>query len=129
MKKISAVILILMLLNIFRFGHGSFPASAHEEMESDSAIHEMPVSDNCSLIVMQIRQLVYSLKQNTKEMSSLQLPVAATSEKTENRQMQPVNEQRLKFLQDRTASLRHQIDMKELQLESCNQKPDISHGR
>jgi hypothetical protein len=122
MKKLSAWILLL----VFTFGYGNFLAFAHDEEESDSAIHEMPASDNCSLIIMQIRQLVYSLKQYDQEISSLQPPGDSTVKNNENKEQQQEYEQQLKLLQEKASSLRNQIDMKEQQLESCNQRPDAS---
>lgn len=125
MKKLSAWILLL----VFTFGYGNFLAFAHDEEESDSAIHEMPASDNCSLIIMQIRQLVYYLKQNAKEISSLQPPGDSTAENDENKEQQQKYEQQLKALQKKEADIRHQVDLKEQQLDTCSQKPKTSEDK
>ena len=118
MKKISAWILLLGLLTILQFGYGNSPAFAHEEEESESAIHEMPASDNCALIIMQIRQLVYALKQNAREIALLQPSGDATTVNEENREQPQEDEQQLKLLQEKEFSLRHRIDVKEQQLEA-----------
>jgi hypothetical protein len=126
MKKISAWILLLGLLTILQFGYGNSPAFAHEKEESESAIHEMPASDNCALIIMQIRQLVYALKQNARKIALLQPSGDATTVNEENREQPQEDEQQLKLLQEKEFSLRHRIDVKEQQLEACNQKSDTS---
>ena len=115
--------MLILLLFCSGFGYGNSPAFANEEEESDSSIHEMPASDNCSLIIMQIRQLVYALKETKREISSL-LPPA-----DDNKGQQQEYEQQLKALQEKEADLRHQVDLKEQQLDTCSQKSEASENK
>jgi chromosome segregation ATPase len=122
MKKLSAWMFVLLLI-CFGFRYGNSLAFANEEEESDSSIHEMPASDNCSLIIMQIRQLVYTLNQTKRDLSSLQPPADGDKEQ------QQEYEQQLKALQEKEADLRHRVDLKEQQLDTCSQKPETSEDK
>ena len=128
MKKIIALILLLVAVFVLHFDYNKSSSAYAQEEESDSSIHEMPASDKCSLIIMQIRQLVYSLKQTKKEISSFMPPADSTLKNEENKEQQEY-EQNLKHLQEKESALQQQIDIKEQQLETCGQRPEDSQEK
>jgi len=76
---------------------------------------------------MNIRQLAFELKESVKEKFRLkQSPKASPENIAHEGQQLNEYEQRLKMLQEKIASLRTLISMKELKLESCLQNSDKS---
>lgn len=115
MKKILAIISLAAACSACA-GYQAFA----QQNGSDSAVHEMPQADQCSLIILHIRELASSVKQVNREISQLVRPVRSASESDEvyGHRMYAY-ERQLDVLQEQEYSLRRQIDLKERQLESC----------
>ena len=120
MKSIPKKILLIGTLFLLTFGYEGSSVNAMDD--SQSAIHELPKADQCSLITMDIRRLAYSLKKIFKEISLLESPVHSPSQNNKNYEQQ-INqyEQNMNALQEKASSLRKQINLQEQQLESCLQ--------
>jgi len=128
MEKFLIRVLFFVLLFAIRIDYVGSPVYAQNE--SQEHLHdELPRTDQCSIITMNIRRLVFELKESVKEKSRLEHSPKASSENiAHDRQQLNEHGQRLKMLQEKISSLRTLISKKEQQLESCLQNSDKSLG-
>ncbi len=126
MGKFLIRVLFFFLLFAIRIDHVGSPVYAQNE--SQERLHdELPRTDQCSIMTMNIRRLVFELKESVKEKSRLEhSPKASPENIAHDGQQLNEHEQRLKMLQEKISSLRALISMKEQQLESCLQNSDKS---
>ena len=103
----------------FLLGIGCTDIPAHAKNNNDSPIHELPRADRCSVIMLHIRELAFSLQQIVKEISRLEKPVRSTSESSEEHNLQMDQYGELQELREKESFLRTQIDLKEEQLQDC----------
>ena len=125
MKKL--LIAALLLVAIFFVRCAYIDSSVDTQGATESSLHELEGADQCSVITMNIRQLVSSLNETKREMSSLGAPVRSASENNELYEQQMNEyEQKMKVLKEMTVNIQKQIDTKEQQLELCLQGESIS---
>ena len=120
MKKL--LIPTLLLVTIFFFRLEYIDSSVDTQGVTEISLHELEGADQCSVITMNIRQLISSLNEVNKEVSSLGTPVRPASENNElYKQQMNEYEQKMKVLKEAVINIQKQIDMKEQQLELCLQ--------
>lgn len=119
-------ILVIVFCFLLSIGCAGLPASAQDH--SESSIHELPEADRCSVIILHIRDLAFSLKQAGREIRLLEQPARQAFGNSEeyNRQMEQYD-QLLEELRQKESSLRSQIDLKEQQLQDCLEPPSPPH--
>ena len=118
---------MLLLVPLLSISFGYVNTSAKAQNHGERPLHdEVPKTDQCSLITIQIRQLAFELKKDVKEMSLLEQSLHASPGNNAYGEQQNEYEQRLKMLEGEMTSLREQINMKEQQLEACFQNRNKS---
>ena len=99
MKKL--LIPTLLLVTIFFFRLEYIDSSVDTQGVTEISLHELEGADQCSVITMNIRQLISSLNEVKKEMSSLGTPVRPASENNElSEQQMNEYEQKMKVLKE-----------------------------
>jgi hypothetical protein len=126
MGKFIIRVLFFVLLFVFRIYYVGSPVYAQNE--SQERLHdELPRADQCSIITMNIRQLMFELKESVKEKSRFEhSPKVSQENIAHDGQQLNEYEQSFKMLQEKISSLRTLISKKEQQLESCLQISDKS---
>jgi hypothetical protein len=111
---------ILVLASLFLLCSGWAGSGAYAQKQSESAIHEMPEADRCSVVIMHIRELAASLQQVAREISLLK-QTARSAFKSNSREEPQMNQHDQKFaaLKEKESSLRQQMYMREQQLKNC----------
>ena len=101
MGKFIIRVLFSVLLFVLRIDYVGSPVYAQNE--SHERLHdELPRTDRCSIITMNIRQLAFELKESVKEKSRLkQSPEASPENIAHEGQQLNEYEQRLKMLQEK----------------------------
>lgn len=118
----------LLFAALFYLMYEVFGYQTDKQKLPASTFYELVKADRDSLTTMNIRQLMSSLNDVKKEMSSLTKPSAELASKNNELYTKKSNEyeKRLKLLKDLAINLQKQIDMKEKELELSAQKKRVS---